>query len=112
MKKLTVNIEQLAIHHTADIYEIMQLVLKREKKLNTAKEHFWVIALNNANKILSIELVSFGSTSSTIVRPMDPWTSMVKSSISSAIFSLGGLFIAINFLMDASSSTISTVLFI
>jgi DNA repair protein RadC len=69
--KLTVNIEQLAIHHTSDIYQIMQLVLKREKKLNTAKEHFWVIALNNANKILSIELVSFGSTSNTIVRPME-----------------------------------------
>jgi DNA repair protein RadC len=69
--KLTVNIEQLAIHHTSDIYQIMQLVLKREKKLNTAKEHFWVIALNNAKKILSIELVSFGSTSNTIVRPME-----------------------------------------
>jgi DNA repair protein RadC len=47
------------------------MVLKREKKLNTAKEHFWVIALNNANKILSIELVSTGSTSNTIVRPME-----------------------------------------
>ena len=69
--KLTVNIEQLAIHHSSDIYQIMQMVLKREKKLNTAKEHFWVIALNNANKILSIELVSTGSTSNTIVRPME-----------------------------------------
>ena len=69
--KLTVNIEQLAIHHSSDIYQIMQMVLKREKKLNTAKEHFWVIALNNANKILSIELVSTGSTSNVIVRPME-----------------------------------------
>jgi DNA repair protein RadC len=71
MKKLTVNIETLAIHHAADIYQIMQLVLKREKKLNTAKEHFWVIGLNNANKILSIELVSTGSTSNVVVRPME-----------------------------------------
>jgi len=69
--KLTVNIEKLAIHHASDIYEIMQLILKREKKLNTAKEHFWVIALNNANKILNIELVSIGSTSNTIVKPME-----------------------------------------
>jgi hypothetical protein len=43
----------------------MQLILKREKKLNTAKEHFWVIALNNANRILNLELVSLGSTSRT-----------------------------------------------
>jgi DNA repair protein RadC len=69
--KLTVNIEKLAIHHASDIYEIMQLILKREKKLNTAKEHFWVIALNNANKILNLELVSIGSTSNTIVKPME-----------------------------------------
>ncbi|MHB9147560.1 MAG: JAB domain-containing protein [Candidatus Amoebophilus sp.] len=69
--KLTVNIEKLTINHALDIYETMQLVLKREKKLNTAKEHFWVIALNNANRILNIELVSTGSTSNVIVRPME-----------------------------------------
>jgi len=69
--KLTVNIETLTIHHSADIYEIMQLILKREKKLNKAKEHFWVIALNNANRILNVELVSTGSTSNVIVRPME-----------------------------------------
>mgnify|MGYP001145373884 CR=1 FL=1 len=69
--KLTVNIEKLTINHALDIYETMQMVLKREKKLNTAKEHFWVIALNNANRILNIELVSTGSTSNVIVRPME-----------------------------------------
>ncbi|NEJ83041.1 DNA repair protein [Rhizobium leguminosarum] len=47
------------------------MVLKREKKLNKAKEHFWVIALNNANRILNVELVSTGSTSNVIVRPME-----------------------------------------
>ena len=69
--KLTVNIETLTIHHSADIYEIMQLILKREKKLNKGKEHFWVIALNNANRILNVELVSTGSTSNVIIRPME-----------------------------------------
>ena len=69
--ELKVKLEQLTIHHAVDIYHIMQMVLKREKKLNTAKEHFWVIALNNANKILNLELVSFGSTSNTIVKPME-----------------------------------------
>jgi DNA repair protein RadC len=69
--ELKVKLEHLTIHHAVDIYHIMQMVLKREKKLNTAKEHFWVIALNNANKILNLELVSFGSTSNTIVKPME-----------------------------------------
>jgi DNA repair protein RadC len=69
--ELKVKLEQLTIHHSVDIYHIMQMVLKREKKLNTSKEHFWAIALNNANKILNLELVSFGSTSNTIVKPME-----------------------------------------
>lgn len=49
----------------------MQLILKREKKLNAAKEHFWVIALNTANRILNLELISIGSTNATIVKPME-----------------------------------------
>lgn len=39
--------------------------------MDKGKEHFWVLALNNANKILSLELVSLGSVSSTIVKPME-----------------------------------------
>ena len=62
---------ELKIHHALDIYEIMQMVFKREEKLNQGKEHFWVIALNNANRILNLELVSIGSTTQTIVKPME-----------------------------------------
>ena len=69
--ELKVNIEKLAVRHALDIYEIMQMVLKREKRLNQGKEHFWVIALNNASKILNLELVSLGSVSNTIVKPME-----------------------------------------
>lgn len=69
--ELKIKIEKITIHHALDIYEIMQMVFKREEKLNQGKEHFWVIALNNANRILNLELVSIGSTSSTIVKPME-----------------------------------------
>ena len=69
--ELKIKIEKLTIHHALDIYEIMQLVFKREQKLNQGKEHFWVLALNNANRILNLELVSIGSTTQTIVKPME-----------------------------------------
>ena len=68
---LKVNIENISISHASDIYEIMKQMFKRERRLNKDKEHFWVIALNNANNILNIELVSIGSTSNTIVTPME-----------------------------------------
>ena len=69
--ELKIKIEKITIHHALDIYEIMQMVFKREEKLNQGKEHFWVIALNNANRILNLELVSIGSTTQTIVKPME-----------------------------------------
>jgi DNA repair protein RadC len=69
--ELKIKIEKLTIHHALDIYEIMQLVFKREQKLNQGKEHFWVLALNNANRILNLELVSIGSTTQIIVKPME-----------------------------------------
>ena len=65
------NADKLTIHHALDIYEIMQLVFKREQKLHQGKEHFWVIALNNANRILNLELISLGSTTQVIVKPME-----------------------------------------
>lgn len=69
--KIKVPIEKLKIEHAADIYHIMQLVLKREDKVNKGREHFWVIALNNENRIINLELISMGSATSTIVEPME-----------------------------------------
>jgi DNA repair protein RadC len=68
---LKAKIENLNIHHALEIYEIMQLVLKRENKLNKGKEHFWVIALDTAHKIISLELISTGGLTSTTAKPME-----------------------------------------
>jgi DNA repair protein RadC len=69
--KLKISIEKIKIEHAADIYQIMQLVLKREEKVNKGREHFWVIALNNDNRIINLELISMGSSTHTIVEPME-----------------------------------------
>ena len=69
--KIRIKIDKITIEHPSDIYEIMKMVLKREQKIDRNKEHFWVLALNNANKILNLELVSLGSVSSTIFKPME-----------------------------------------
>jgi len=69
--ELKIKLEKLAIHHALDVYEIMQLVLKREEKVIQGKEYFWVLALNNANRILNLELVAVGNVSKVIVKPME-----------------------------------------
>ena len=47
----------------------MQQILLRENKIRRNQEHFWVIGLNNANKILFIELVSLGATNRVEIAP-------------------------------------------
>ena len=69
--KIRINIEKITISHALDIYEIMQKVLKREHKMDRAKEHFWVRAMSGANKILNIELVALGANNRVISRPAD-----------------------------------------
>jgi DNA repair protein RadC len=67
--KLT-NAQKIKLASSADIYKIMQQVLLRENKIDRHKEHFWTIGLDNANRILYIELISLGTTTSVQVEPM------------------------------------------
>lgn len=43
------------------IAAIMQSVLKWENKMSRAQEHFWIVGLNNDNKILFVELLALGA---------------------------------------------------
>ena len=54
-----------------DIYSIMQRVLLRENKIDSNREHLWTISLDNAHKVLNIELVSLGTINKTLVEPME-----------------------------------------
>ncbi len=65
------NKNKITIQNSQDIYDVMQRILKREQKVDRGREHFWTISLNNALKILNIELVSMGSFKATIVEPME-----------------------------------------
>ena len=61
--------QRISINNSEDIYLIMKQILLRENKYGQNKEHFWVVGLNNDNKILYIELVSLGSVTMTIIKP-------------------------------------------
>src|SRR5437868_790431 len=89
--KFKVPIEKIKIEHAGDIYQIMQLVLQREEKVRPGREHFWVIALNNGNRIINLEHISRGNVKNIIVEPMEVLSiplqnSMVKPNIKPFIF--------------------------
>ena len=48
------------ISSSYDLYPVMQSILLRENKFGRDQEHFWVVGLDNASKILFIELIGLG----------------------------------------------------
>ncbi len=63
--------QKIAVLNSTDIFIIIQAILLRENKIRRNQEHFWVIGLNGANKILFIELVSLGATNRVEVKPAE-----------------------------------------
>src|ERR1700754_3928499 len=63
--------EEIKVLCSDDMYVIMQRILLRENKIDRNREHFWTISLDNAFKVLNIELVSMGSITKTVVAPME-----------------------------------------
>ena len=62
--------DKVKVLNSDDVFGIMQRILLRENKIDRDKEHFWLIGLNVANKLLFIELVSIGGTKSSTIEPM------------------------------------------
>lgn len=52
--------QKVQVLNSEDIYKVMQQILLRENKIRRNQEHFWVIGLDNSNKILFIELIGLG----------------------------------------------------
>lgn len=69
--RLSSSQKKVAVLNSTDIFTIMQAILLRENKIRRNQEHFWVIGLNAASKILFIELVSLGATNRVEVKPAE-----------------------------------------
>jgi len=69
--KLSEAQKKAAINSSNSIAVIMQQILKRENKLGRSQEHFWVIGLNSAGKILFIELIGLGRQNRVTANPPD-----------------------------------------
>jgi DNA repair protein RadC len=68
--KLTKS-QRIRILTVDDVYKIMQQILLRENKIDRRKEHFWVVCLSPAYRILLIELVTLGTMTQSLVDPND-----------------------------------------
>jgi len=55
--------------YAGSIAAIMQQILMRENQIRRSQEHFWVLGLNAAGKLLFVELVSLGARNRVQVNP-------------------------------------------
>lgn len=69
--KLTEAQKKTEARNADSIAAIMQQILKRENRLGRSQEHFWVVGLNQANKILFIELIGLGRQNRVSANPPD-----------------------------------------
>ncbi|KAA5532569.1 DNA repair protein [Taibaiella lutea] len=63
--------EKVEVLCADDLYGIMQRVLVRESRIDRNREHLWTVSLDNAYRILNIELVSLGTINKTLIEPME-----------------------------------------
>jgi len=52
--------QKIKLANSKQLYKIMRDVLTREATVDRSKEHFWIVCLAQNDKLLLIELVSFG----------------------------------------------------
>ena len=71
MKVRLTEQQKIQVLNAEDIYGIMRQILLRENKIGQNQEHFWVVGLNNQNKILFIELVGLGAVNRVDADPPD-----------------------------------------
>jgi len=69
--KLSEAQRKASLNQPSGVAAIMQQILRRENKLGRSQEHFWVVGLNNANKILFIELIALGRQNRVTANPPD-----------------------------------------
>ncbi len=67
------------------VESILKPILAAECEIDRDKEHFWVIGINNANKIKYLELVGLGTLNATLVAPREIFRFAIMKAVSAVI---------------------------
>lgn len=77
--------QKIKVVSSQDIYKIMQQILLHENKIDRNKEHLWTVGLDHAQRILYVELISLGTSTSAPVEPMQVYRIAVQKAAASLI---------------------------
>ena len=77
-EKITQEEKNIKIRSSSAIYRIMHKILLRKSKISQDKEHLWLMILNSALKIKSIDIISIGTIQETLGNPMEIYSIAMK----------------------------------
>lgn len=63
--------QKILVQSSEDIARIMRQILLRENRLSRQREHLWTVGLDEAFKLLYVELIAFGIPAKDKVQPME-----------------------------------------
>ncbi len=82
---MIVSRESAELSSPTDAGEHLRKILNQEDSLSREREHFWVITLNNRNRVKFVELVSMGTINHTVVYPREVFRRAIKNGATSVI---------------------------
>jgi DNA repair protein RadC len=85
MKVKLTREQRIHVLNSIDVYKVMQDILLRENKIGRSKEHCWVVCLSRSNRILLIELISLGTSKSTVIDPTEVFSFALQKRASQVI---------------------------
>lgn len=66
--------QKIHISSSADIFNLLQPILRRASKLDRNREHLWLLCLDQSRKVLHLELIGLGTVRSVLMDPMEVYS--------------------------------------
>jgi len=82
---MIVSRERAELKCPTDVGKHLKKILQKEDRLSREREHFWVIILNNKNRVKFVELVSIGTINHAVVHPREVFRRAIKHGATSVI---------------------------
>ncbi len=77
--------EKESIRKSSEAAKVFRSLLSAANEVDREKEHFWVLGLDQKNRIKYIELVSLGTLNSTLVHPREVFRMAIMKAVASLI---------------------------
>lgn len=82
---ISVPTEHEQVTRPDDVHKLLQVILAKESRIDQDKEHFWVLLLDNRQRIRVLDLVTLGLVNQSLVHPREVFTRAIAHRCSSII---------------------------